>query len=225
MPLAVTPGARRRPRPHRAPGPPRPIVPTDGSHRRYPSTHPLPDPPDARIMGAAPIAHTAPCRTSGPYSNRVMSRNRRPARPPAVRVPCPPRIREAHAPGRRPRRTPHRRRRSDRRGGRHPARTHRGPRPAVPAPCAGGLRQLGRPHDPRRRPRPPRHRAPRFAFGTVDAALFCAGEQVSREWVPVAVAHGALAIDSTAAFRMTPGTPWSSRSSTRPSWAAVRRAG
>lgn len=48
---------------------------------------------------------------------------------------------------------------------------------------------------------------PRFAFDTVDAALFCAGEQVSREWVPVAVAHGALAVDSTAAFRMTPGTP------------------
>ncbi|MCX5272831.1 aspartate-semialdehyde dehydrogenase [Streptomyces virginiae] len=48
---------------------------------------------------------------------------------------------------------------------------------------------------------------PRFAFDTVDVALFCAGEQVSREWVPVAVAHGALAVDSTAAFRMTPGTP------------------
>lgn len=60
----------------------------------------------------------------------------------AVRVPCPPRIREAHAPGRRPRRPPPRRRRSDRRGGRNPARTHRGPRSAVPAPAPGGLRPL-----------------------------------------------------------------------------------
>ncbi|MFI1282489.1 aspartate-semialdehyde dehydrogenase [Streptomyces sp. NPDC020858] len=47
----------------------------------------------------------------------------------------------------------------------------------------------------------------RFGFGTVDAALFCAGTQVSRDWVPVAVAHGALAVDSTSAFRMDPGTP------------------
>ncbi|MEV7510481.1 aspartate-semialdehyde dehydrogenase [Streptomyces sp. NPDC089922] len=48
---------------------------------------------------------------------------------------------------------------------------------------------------------------PRFDFASVDAALFCAGEQVSRDWVPVAVARGALAVDSTPAFRTAPGTP------------------
>lgn len=57
-----------------------------------------------------------------------------------------------------------------------------------------------------------------------DAALFCAGEDVSRDWVPAAVAHGALAVDISPAFRMVPGTPWSSRSSTRPSWSAARPA-
>ncbi|MGW6567245.1 aspartate-semialdehyde dehydrogenase [Streptomyces sp. NPDC054975] len=47
----------------------------------------------------------------------------------------------------------------------------------------------------------------RFDFRSVDLAFFCAGAEVSREWVPVAVAQGALVVDSTSAFRTAPDTP------------------
>ncbi|MEU9701166.1 aspartate-semialdehyde dehydrogenase [Streptomyces sp. NPDC047981] len=46
-----------------------------------------------------------------------------------------------------------------------------------------------------------------FDFGSVDVAFFCAGAAVSREWVPVAVAHGALVVDGTSAFRASPEIP------------------
>ncbi|MEU9994309.1 aspartate-semialdehyde dehydrogenase [Streptomyces sp. NPDC050848] len=46
-----------------------------------------------------------------------------------------------------------------------------------------------------------------FDFRSVDVAFFCAGADVSRAWVPVAVAHGALVVDSTSAFRTAPDTP------------------
>ncbi|MEV6581935.1 aspartate-semialdehyde dehydrogenase [Streptomyces sp. NPDC051582] len=46
-----------------------------------------------------------------------------------------------------------------------------------------------------------------FDFGLVDLAFFSAGTGVSAEWVPGAVAKGALVIDNTNAFRMDPGTP------------------
>ncbi|MFB7782015.1 aspartate-semialdehyde dehydrogenase [Streptomyces vinaceus] len=46
-----------------------------------------------------------------------------------------------------------------------------------------------------------------FDFGLADLAFFSAGTGVSAEWVPGAVAAGALVIDNTNAFRMDPGTP------------------
>jgi aspartate-semialdehyde dehydrogenase len=46
-----------------------------------------------------------------------------------------------------------------------------------------------------------------FDFSTVDIAFFSAGSSVSKKWVPVAVAQGALVIDNTNAFRMDPNTP------------------
>ncbi|MER5483734.1 aspartate-semialdehyde dehydrogenase [Streptomyces sp. NPDC002812] len=46
-----------------------------------------------------------------------------------------------------------------------------------------------------------------FDFSTVDIAFFSAGTEVSRQWVPSAVAAGALVIDNTNAFRMDPDTP------------------
>jgi aspartate-semialdehyde dehydrogenase len=45
------------------------------------------------------------------------------------------------------------------------------------------------------------------AFNGVEIALFSAGEEVSREFAPVAVAAGAVVIDNSAEWRMTPGVP------------------
>ena len=44
-------------------------------------------------------------------------------------------------------------------------------------------------------------------FEGVDIALFSAGGDVAREWAPVAVAHGAVVIDNSNAFRMDTDVP------------------
>lgn len=44
-------------------------------------------------------------------------------------------------------------------------------------------------------------------FDAVDIAIFDTPDEVAREWVPVAVERGALAIDNSAAFRMAPDVP------------------
>ncbi|WP_019119175.1 aspartate-semialdehyde dehydrogenase [Brevibacillus massiliensis] len=45
------------------------------------------------------------------------------------------------------------------------------------------------------------------SFAGVDFALFSAGGAISKELVPHAVAHGAVVIDNTSAFRMEPDVP------------------
>jgi aspartate-semialdehyde dehydrogenase len=45
------------------------------------------------------------------------------------------------------------------------------------------------------------------AFNGVDIALFSAGEEVSREYAPVAVSAGAVVIDNSAEWRMKPDVP------------------
>jgi aspartate-semialdehyde dehydrogenase len=45
------------------------------------------------------------------------------------------------------------------------------------------------------------------AFGGVDIALFSAGSERSREFVPAAVRSGAMVIDNSSAFRMDPDVP------------------
>jgi aspartate-semialdehyde dehydrogenase len=45
------------------------------------------------------------------------------------------------------------------------------------------------------------------AFAGVDLAFFCAGAAVSREFAATAVAHGAVVIDNSSAFRMQPEVP------------------
>ncbi len=45
------------------------------------------------------------------------------------------------------------------------------------------------------------------SFGGVDIAFFCAGSSISREFCPVAVAAGAVCIDSSSAWRMDPEVP------------------
>lgn len=47
----------------------------------------------------------------------------------------------------------------------------------------------------------------RQAFTGVDIALFSAGEEVSREYAPIAVGAGAVVIDNSAAWRMEPSVP------------------
>ncbi len=47
----------------------------------------------------------------------------------------------------------------------------------------------------------------RQAFAGVDIALFSAGEEVSREYAPIAVGAGAVVIDNSAAWRMEPSVP------------------
>ena len=47
----------------------------------------------------------------------------------------------------------------------------------------------------------------RQAFNGVDIALFSAGEEISREYAPVAVGAGAVVIDNSAAWRMEPEVP------------------
>ncbi|MDX9758138.1 MAG: aspartate-semialdehyde dehydrogenase [Bacteroidota bacterium] len=44
-------------------------------------------------------------------------------------------------------------------------------------------------------------------FDGVDIALFSAGGAVARQWAPVAVAHGAVVIDNSSAFRMDSDVP------------------
>jgi aspartate-semialdehyde dehydrogenase len=45
------------------------------------------------------------------------------------------------------------------------------------------------------------------AFDGVDVAMFDVPDEVSAEWVPVAVARGAVAVDNSGAFRMDPDVP------------------
>jgi len=45
------------------------------------------------------------------------------------------------------------------------------------------------------------------AFDGVDVALFDLPDDVSREWAPVATAHGVTVVDNSAAFRMEPDVP------------------
>lgn len=47
----------------------------------------------------------------------------------------------------------------------------------------------------------------RQAFSGVDIALFSAGEEISREYAPVAVGAGAVVIDNSAVWRMEPDVP------------------
>ncbi|MFD5870584.1 aspartate-semialdehyde dehydrogenase [Streptomyces sp. NPDC060322] len=46
-----------------------------------------------------------------------------------------------------------------------------------------------------------------FDFEGADLVLFCAGEAVSRRWVPVAMAEGALVVDASGAFSSNPEIP------------------
>ncbi len=45
------------------------------------------------------------------------------------------------------------------------------------------------------------------AFDGVDVAMFDTPDEVSKEWAPIAVAHGAVAVDNSGAFRMDPDVP------------------
>ena len=45
------------------------------------------------------------------------------------------------------------------------------------------------------------------SFDGVDFAIFCAGDNRSREWAPFAVGTGAVVIDNSAALRMDPDVP------------------
>src|SRR5277367_1232134 len=44
-------------------------------------------------------------------------------------------------------------------------------------------------------------------FEGVDSAFFDASDEVSKEWVPRAVAEGAWVVDNSATFRMEPDVP------------------
>jgi aspartate-semialdehyde dehydrogenase len=44
-------------------------------------------------------------------------------------------------------------------------------------------------------------------FDGVDVAMFDVPDEVSAEWAPIAVAHGAIAVDNSGAFRMDPDVP------------------
>jgi aspartate-semialdehyde dehydrogenase len=45
------------------------------------------------------------------------------------------------------------------------------------------------------------------AFDGVDVAMFDVPDEISAHWAPVAAAHGAIAVDNSAAFRMDPDVP------------------
>jgi aspartate-semialdehyde dehydrogenase len=45
------------------------------------------------------------------------------------------------------------------------------------------------------------------AFDGVDVAMFDVPDEVAADWAPVAVAHGAVAVDNSSAFRMDPDVP------------------
>ncbi|MFE4689947.1 aspartate-semialdehyde dehydrogenase [Streptomyces sp. NPDC056749] len=51
------------------------------------------------------------------------------------------------------------------------------------------------------------HDLEEFDFAGADLVLFCAGEEVSRRWVPVAMAEGALVVDASGAFSSHPEIP------------------
>ncbi|WP_203186428.1 aspartate-semialdehyde dehydrogenase [Streptomyces pratensis] len=51
------------------------------------------------------------------------------------------------------------------------------------------------------------HDLEEFDFAGADLVLFCAGEAVSRRWVPVAMAEGALVVDASGAFSLHPEVP------------------
>src|SRR5690606_17594001 len=44
-------------------------------------------------------------------------------------------------------------------------------------------------------------------FDGIDLAFFAAGSEISKEWIPKALASGARVIDSSSAFRMEPHVP------------------
>ncbi|RCV52809.1 aspartate-semialdehyde dehydrogenase [Marinitenerispora sediminis] len=44
-------------------------------------------------------------------------------------------------------------------------------------------------------------------FDGVDVAMFDVPDEVSKEWAPIAAAHGAVAVDNSGAFRMDPDVP------------------
>ena len=44
-------------------------------------------------------------------------------------------------------------------------------------------------------------------FDGVDVAMFDVPDEVSAEWAPIAVSHGAIAVDNSGAFRMDPDVP------------------
>src|SRR3954463_1151550 len=44
-------------------------------------------------------------------------------------------------------------------------------------------------------------------FDGIDVAMFDVPDDVSAEWAPIAVAHGAIAVDNSAAFRLDPDVP------------------
>ena len=44
-------------------------------------------------------------------------------------------------------------------------------------------------------------------FDGVDVAVFDVPDEVSKQWAPVAAAHGAVAVDNSGAFRMDPDVP------------------
>jgi aspartate-semialdehyde dehydrogenase len=45
------------------------------------------------------------------------------------------------------------------------------------------------------------------AFAGIDVAMFDVPDEVSAEWAPAAVSHGAVAVDNSGAFRMDPDVP------------------
>ncbi|MGB8962621.1 MAG: aspartate-semialdehyde dehydrogenase [Pseudonocardiaceae bacterium] len=45
------------------------------------------------------------------------------------------------------------------------------------------------------------------AFDGVDVALFDVPDEISAQWAPIAVAHGAIVVDNSGAFRMDPEVP------------------
>ncbi len=47
----------------------------------------------------------------------------------------------------------------------------------------------------------------RDSFAGIDIAIFCAGGQPSRQWVPTATAAGTWVVDNSSAWRLEPGTP------------------
>ena len=44
-------------------------------------------------------------------------------------------------------------------------------------------------------------------FDGVDVAMFDVPDEISKEWAPVAAAHGAVVVDNSGAFRMDPEVP------------------